>query len=253
MQAVVNALNISYNRIGKNDKHRATVVILHGWGDSSKGWELMVANLAKSHDVLSLDLPGFGDSDRPKKVWGLGEYARLIAAFLKKLAITDYVLIGHSNGGAIAIRGIGVGLLDPEKLVLLDSSGIRAEFNVRARSVRALTKTGKALSRPLPKALKKRLRRRVHNSVGSDVMVAEHLQETFKIVMADDVQDDAVRLDVPVLLLYGEDDLSTPPHYGRILHSLIKGSKLEIIPGAGHFVHLDKPDIVLQNIQDFLQ
>jgi pimeloyl-ACP methyl ester carboxylesterase len=118
--------------------------------------------------------------------------------------------------------------------------------------LRIITKTGKVATMPLPKSIKKRLRRKVYKTVGSDMLVVERLQETFKRVVTDDIQADAATLQLPVLLIYGEDDLATPPQYGRILRNLINRSKFEIIPNAGHFAHLDQPNEVTKKVGGFL-
>jgi pimeloyl-ACP methyl ester carboxylesterase len=117
--------------------------------------------------------------------------------------------------------------------------------------LRYITKFGKALTMPLPKSIKAKLRRKVYKTVGSDMLVAEDLQETFKKVVTDDVRADAARLTLPTLLIYGEDDEATPLWFGQTLHELIPGSTLEVLPDAGHFVHLDRPAEVTKAIQEF--
>jgi pimeloyl-ACP methyl ester carboxylesterase len=161
--------------------------------------------------------------------------------------------VAHSNGGALAIRGLASGELEAEKLVLLASSGIRNVYKGRNRSLRILAKTGKVLTMPLPASVKKKLRSEVYKTIGSDMLVAEHMQETFKRVVTDDVQADAARLTLPVLLIYGEQDESTPIWYGEQFHQLMPDSRLQILPDAGHFVHTDRPDDVEKAIREFLK
>ena len=248
MQVVVNSLLTQYERVGKGN----SVLVLHGWGDNSKGWRDAVARLTKRFEVVTVDLPGFGGTQTPEEAWGLGEYAAFVGSFLGKIRVRPYAVIGHSNGGAIAIRGLTNGDFQVEKLVLLDSAGIRSEYMGRKKLLRVATKTGKLFTKPLPSKIKKRLRRKVYETIGSDILVVERLQETFKKVVTDDVQKDAAVLKVPTLLIYGEDDLDTPVQYGRILHNLIGGSTLEVVPGAGHFAHRDQPEQVFGLIQEFL-
>lgn len=248
MQVVVNSLLTQYERVGKGN----SVLVLHGWGDNSKGWRDFAGQLAADYDVIVPDLPGFGGTQTPKEAWGLGDYAAFVRDFLSKIRAQPYAVIGHSNGGAMAIRGLASGDFQTNKLVLLDSAGIRSEYLGRKKALRVITKTGKLFTAPLPHGVKKRLRRKVYETIGSDMLVVERLQETFKKVVTDDVQKDAATLKTPTLLIYGEDDLDTPVQYGRIFHNLIGGSIFEVVPGAGHFAHRDKPDRVLALIQEFL-
>ncbi len=249
MQVVVDSLMTRYDRGGKGK----VVVLLHGWADSAAGLRTLGNALQKNYDVIALDLPGFGGTQTPKQSWGLDDYVQFVQHFLKKIdAGKVYALIGHSNGGAMAIRGLADGTLRAEKLVLLASAGIRNEYKGRNRALRILAKAGKLVTSPLPIQIKKKLRRKVYKTIGSDMLVAEHLQETFKRVVTDDVRADAAQITLPALLIYGELDEDTPVWYGRQFHELMTDSTLEILPGAGHFVHIDRPDDVQKAIKEFL-
>lgn len=248
MQVVVDSLLTQYERMGKGK----AILVLHGWGDSSAGWQTFSKELTDSFEVILVDLPGFGGTQSPEETWGLGDYATFVSTFLKKIRVQPYAIIGHSNGGSISIRGLANKAFTADKLVLLDSAGIRTEYVGRKKAIRLVTKTGKLLTKPLPSSVRKKIRKRVYAAVGSDMFVVERLQETFKLVVTDDVQQDAATLELPTLLIYGEDDLSTPVQYGRMFHHLIAGSKLDIIAGAGHFAHLDKPVEVMKQIKEFL-
>lgn len=249
MQVVVDSLLTHYVARGKGK----LVLILHGWGDTTASWQDMVTALAKNNQVIAMDLPGFGGSEAPKTAWDLSDYAQFIQRFLAKIDKTQAdTIIGHSNGGAIAIRGLGRGVLKANRLVLLAAAGIRGEYKGRIKALRVFTKIGKALSSPLPKSIKQKLRSKVYSSVGSDMLVAEHLQETFKKIVTDDVREDAAKLTIPTLLIYGESDEQAPVGYGQAYHQLIAGSTLEILPGTGHFVHLERPKEVTTAIEGFM-
>lgn len=248
MQVVVDSLLTQYEALGTGK----LVVLLHGWGDSAKGLRSLQRALAKTYRVIALDLPGFGGTEAPNGVWGLDDYATFVAHFLHKIdAGHVFLLAGHSNGGAIAIRGLGRDILQADKLVLLATAGIRGEYKGRVKALRMITKAGKALVMPLPKTVKDRLRKKVYHTVGSDMLVAEHLQETFKKIVTDDVRADARNITQPTLLIYGEQDDATPVKYGDLFHENISDSTLEILPGAGHFVHLDRPEAVLKAMKEF--
>lgn len=250
MQLVVHDFLTTYGRVGSGKRQ---VLILHGWGDSSAGWRQFAAALGKDYDVVSLDLPGFGGTQAPQEPWGLGEYADFVAAFIEKAKLKPYAVIGHSNGGAIAIRGLGQNKFQAEKLVLLASAGIRNEYNGRNKALRLITKAGKAATAPLPQAVRKKIQKKVYTTIGSDMLVVEHMQETFKRVVTDDVREDAAQITVPTLLVYGENDTAAPVRYGELFHEAIDGSTLEILPGVEHFLHLEQPQKVVQLVQDFLR
>lgn len=84
------------------------------------------------------------------------------------------------------------------------------------------------------------------------MLVAEHLQETFKKVVTDDVREDAQKIKLPTLLIYGDQDTSTPVRLGQLLADSIKGSKLVILPGIGHMLPTEATEEVSKQIQEFI-
>ncbi|MDZ7744766.1 MAG: alpha/beta hydrolase [Candidatus Saccharibacteria bacterium] len=249
MQAIVRDLLVNYTSRGKGK----AILLLHGWGDSADTFSILQKQLSGDYHVVSVDLPGFGKSQTPNTAWGLDEYAEFTASFVKKVGIQPpYAIIGHSNGGAIATRGLGTDTLQTDKLILLASSGIRDVYKVHKKALRYLVKLGKYLTMPLPMSVKRGLRNRIYRSIGSDMLVAEHMQETFKKVITDDVQSDAKNITARTLLLYGGHDNATPTSYGETFHSLIQNSKLDVLPEAGHFIHQDAAEDVVKRVQAFL-
>lgn len=246
MQVVVQDLITQYSRLGTGP----TVLILPGWGDDAAGWQSFAKKLAVNFDVIALDLPGFGGTATPAAAWGLTDYAQFVRSFLEKIGVTPYAILGHSNGGAIAIRGVGQGILQTQKLELLASAGVRGTAS--SKGLYIVAKIGKIMASPLPKRMQQQLRGRLYRKAGSDMMVVEHMQKTFKRIVRDDVRDDAVFISIPTMLAYGELDTETPIALGRQLHDDIEGSIFEQLPGVGHFLHRDAEVVVLKLTEKFL-
>lgn len=251
MQLVVNSLLTTYEDTGNNQGK--VILCLHGWGDDRRTFAGLTKALQSSYRVISVDLPGFGSSQAPHEVWGLEDYVSFLVDFLKKLQIEELsALIGHSNGGALAILALSRGMLSTQRLVLLGAAGIRDQEKAKKLGLKVIAKTGKAATFWLPANKKKALQKRLYGAAGSDMLVVPHLQETFRKTVAQDVQADAKAITTPTLLIYGERDRATPVQYGEIYHRQIKGSKLEVVPGAEHFVHHDKPAEVQRLIEEFI-
>src|SRR5688572_7545347 len=102
MQVIIDTLLTNYESTGTGK----VVLLLHGWGDSHETFARLASALAENYQVVRLDLPGFGKTEPPKEPWNLNNYARFLKEFLKKLNLVPYAVIGHSNGGALAIHAI---------------------------------------------------------------------------------------------------------------------------------------------------
>lgn len=248
MQIIVDDLLVTYCTGGGGK----VVLWLHGWGDDMRSATPFLKELGQNYTIVALDLPGFGNTQPPKTAWNLDNYAAFVQHFLQKLKLEPYAIIGHSNGGAVALRGISLGLLKPRRLVLLAAAGIRNRQSVRRVGLKTIAKTGKLATLWLPKTYRQRLRAYLYGAAGSDMLIAEQLEETFKKTVRQDVQSDAAQVNLPVLMIYGENDTDTPPSDGRRYHELIKQSKLVVLPHAGHFIYIDAQDQVLAGIREFL-
>lgn len=249
MQIIVDGMLAHYERSGKGP----TILILPGWADTSRSWKSLQTELSKSYDVLVLDMPGFGGSQPPTAAWGLSDYADFVQKFVQKLQPPRlHAIVGHSNGGSIAIKLLSGRQIQADRLALLASAGIREGQKGRKGVLYLVAKAGKIVTAPLPRSVRSRLRVQLYQQAGSDLLVAEHMQDTFKKIVSEDMQALAPGISLPTLLLYGTLDKETPVAYGERYASLIPQSRLEILPGAGHFMHVDDTAAVYDKLKDFL-
>lgn len=250
MQIVVDKLLTRYELSGKGK----LVVLLHGWGDDHRTFSGLRKELEGNYQVLALDLPGFGETQRPPEVWDLDNYAEFVKDALAKLELGQpYAVVGHSNGGALAIRAFSLGALRPQKLILLAASGVRTGQRTKRFFLKIVAKVGDVATIWLPERYRQALRKSLYGVAGSDMLVAPELEDTFKKTVRQDVQADAVTVDAPTLLIYAADDDAVPVDDGRQYNSLIKNSQLQVIDSAGHFVHHDQPEQVTKLIKGFIK
>jgi pimeloyl-ACP methyl ester carboxylesterase len=80
------------------------VVLVHGWLSSSRVWEQLAGRLAQRFTVYTLDLSGFGESDKPLSGYGIRNGSRLLYAFCAHFGLTRTNIIGHDLGGAMAVK-----------------------------------------------------------------------------------------------------------------------------------------------------
>jgi pimeloyl-ACP methyl ester carboxylesterase len=80
------------------------VLLVHGWLSSSRIWEQLAGRLAQRFTVYTLDLSGFGESDKPLSGYGVRSGSRLLYAFCAHFGLTRTNIIGHDLGGNMAVK-----------------------------------------------------------------------------------------------------------------------------------------------------
>ena len=249
MHVIVDNLVTNYHKIGNGP----TVLLLHGWGDNLNTYKSLAQELQTTYTVVALDLPGFGGTEVPNKAFNLELYARFVASFLEKIGSFElHAVIGHSNGGAVAIKALSSGIVESKKLILLASSGVRSTQKTSKKAKRLLVKLLKIPTKILPTSTQNKIKRKVYEKIGSDLFVAEHLQETFKLVIEEDLVEVSRNIHQPTILIYGTEDNATPVKYGELFHENIKDSELVVIDGADHFLHHAYSKDIQQIINEFL-
>jgi len=180
MNIIVNGLSVSYTKEGRGP----AVLFVHGWGDTKETFNTLIKKFAERHTIIALDLPGFGASEPPDSAWSLENYAVFLLDFLKKIGKTEiYAAVGHSNGGAIALKALSMNILSTDRLVLLASSGVRSSGGVRKKILNISAKIAKIPLFALPNSSRQKIKKNAYKMIGSDLLVVEHMQETFKLVV----------------------------------------------------------------------
>ncbi len=161
-------------------------------------------------------------------------------------------IVGHSNGGRIAIR---MAATEPErvgKLVLVDAAGIRPKRTLHWYRRVALAKVGKHAARRLG-APGRRLRDALVGRVAStDYAAAGELRPTLVRLVNAQLRPHLPAIKSPTLLIWGEKDADTPLWMGREMERLIPDAGLVVLEGAGHFSYLDQPDRFARIVSHFL-
>lgn len=94
-------VGINYTDSRKGD---TALIFIHGWGINHTYWASQVAYFSSRYRVITLDLPGFGQSGKNRNTWTVEDYTRDIGAILKQLAIKKTILVGHSMSGSIIVE-----------------------------------------------------------------------------------------------------------------------------------------------------
>lgn len=221
-----------------------TLVCLHGWGGSKESFtELRAALKGSGIQILTPDLPGFGDEPEPKKPWTVDDYADWVEKYVKKNVKGSFYLLGHSHGGRIAIKLLATRGLPVNSLFLCAAAGIRHPRHFKRIIGLTLAKGGKALLsvpglktlQPLGKKLLYKLVRVHDYERASRVM-----QETLIRVSAEDLRPLLPDIRVPTDIFWGKQDGMTPFSDALVMESRIKNAVLHAYEDVRHAVHRDR-------------
>lgn len=217
--------------------------------------------LVDRYETHTPDLPGHGDSPPPPTAWGVPEHAALLHTYIQTEIRRPVTIIGHSNGGRIALYMASEPSMAEavERLVLVSPSGIAParswSYVLRAGLARTLKAPLQALPSPVRAPAMDWLR---HSAVwrllgSSDYNAATGtMRETFVKTVSHHLDDRVSRIDVPVLVFWGTQDEAISRRQMKTLERAIDDCGLVELDGAGHYGHLDARSTVLSATRYFL-
>lgn len=235
---------------------KVTLVILHGWTRSHQRWQPLVKKLQKyGYQVLYLTLPGFAgkDLDRP---WQLEDYISWVTDELKRKKIKRFFLLGHSNGGRI---GLSLAARKPSGLrglILVSSAGVKPGPSVKTALFWAVAKMGKIVFRlPGMPGMRQTARQLVYDLARErDYFEAPpHLAQTMRQLIRTDLTEKMKHTIVPILLVWGGRDLTTPLGNALGLYRATSRAQLTVFPEATHALPYRYPQKLAREINLFIQ
>jgi len=263
---------MSYRTAGEGP----VIALVHGITSTSDTWRELLPLLAQRHTVVAPDLLGHGDSAKPRGDYSLGANAAGLRDLLAALGHDRATVVGHSLGGGVAMQFAYQFPERCERLALIASGGLGREVH---SLLRAASLPGSELVLPLiaaPKVLETgaavgaflaRIGLRPSSDLGEIARGYASLGNsrsrlaflhTLRAVIDPLGQRvsayDRLYLaaEVPTLIVWGERDPVIPAEHGRDAHAAMPGSRLAILPQAGHFPHLERPRTVARVLEELV-
>lgn len=232
-------LKIFYEFMGEGN----TVVLLHGWGGEAASLKPVFDSMSKKYKVYAFNFPGFGKSELPPEPWGTEDYGKFVVNFFKTVGIKRANIIAHSFGGRVAIW---LAANSPEvvnKLVLVDSAGVKPRRSLKYFIKISIAKAAKRiLLLPVFGKYGQSLLNNLYKIVGSKDYQQQIgiMRATLVKVVNEDLRGLLPKIMAPTLLIWGENDKDVPLYYAKIMEKEIKDVGLVVLKGAGHFSYLDR-------------
>jgi 3-oxoadipate enol-lactonase len=260
--AEVSGLSLDYRDTGGDG---LPVLLLHAFPLDSQMWEPQLDSLGERYRLIAPDLKGFGGSDAPDDpaAYSMDSYADEVGGLLDSLGLSRIILVGLSMGGYVSLAFWRRHREAVSALVLADTraegdppEGVERrtaqQEQVREQGIASLVEAlpqgllGRTTWEKKPDVVA-RLKALMKNNPPSGWIGALEAMKT-----RPDATDDLTSISVPTLVIVGEEDGITPPESSRKMHEHIGGSRLVVIPEAGHLSNLEAPDAFTGGLAEFL-
>ncbi|GIN62024.1 putative hydrolase YugF [Robertmurraya siralis] len=259
--------NDLYYEYYKNEASTITLVLIHGFLSSSFSFRRLIPLLKEEYNVVSVDLPPFGNSGKSTQfIYSYENMAKSIIELTQKLGVKEFVVIGHSMGGQISLN---IAYLQPDlvkRAVLLCSSGYLERSKQSLILASYLPFFHLIVKRHLARSgVLKNLQNVVYNQSLIDEEMFHGYMRPF---LEDDIFKGLTRLirhregdlpkeklhqiNTPCLLIWGEQDKVVPLQIGKRLHHDLKHSNLIVFEETGHLVPEERPEEVFLHIRNFI-
>ena len=246
----------------RGEREGEAIIFLHGFSDSWFSFSRVLPLLSPEYHAFALTERGHGDSDKPECCYTRDDFAADVDAFMAAVGVQEATLVGHSGSSFIAQR---VALDYPHRvsrLVLISSA-------VTLRNKEMLVELGKemlALEDPIsPEFVREWQEVNIYLPV-PDEFFATVVSESLKlparvwrdywegVALAPD--DDAARLgeiDVPTLIMWGEQDAVFSREEEELLVRTIPDATLKAYLETGHTVHWERPERFVRDLEAFIK
>jgi pimeloyl-ACP methyl ester carboxylesterase len=236
-----------------------TAILVHGLGGSIESWANNIDGLSREIRVVALDLPGFGQSDKPKMNYTIKFYRDFLASFIEQLELRA-TLVGSSLGGQIAAE-LAISRPDlVQRLVLISPAGaLPASFKgspalrqyVKVIKARSLEQVKQALFAVDGKPVDDAYARMVFERLSAPGAGDAFLSALMGSARATRLNSRLHKIKAATLLLWGKEDAMIPIKFIDPFVKM-KNCRIIMLEGIGHRPHVEKPALFNRLVTDFM-
>jgi pimeloyl-ACP methyl ester carboxylesterase len=248
----LNSANIYYQAYGDDQPDRAPILLIHGSTiDSHTDWDSIAPELACRYRVFAPDCRGHGRSSNPGMSYSFKELADDAAAFVRAMGYERAHIIGHSNGGNVAL----VTLMEHPEVVqtcVLQAANAYVTRYLIEREPKVFDP--ERVEREKPAWRDEMIG--LHGEVNGREYWRDLLWLTMKEILSEPNYSpvELARVEQPTLLIMGaEDTVNAPDEHAQYIANNIPNAELWIPEKTGHNVHLERPEAWIAKVLDFLE
>jgi pimeloyl-ACP methyl ester carboxylesterase len=232
------------------------IVLIHAAGSNAHTWHRQYDHLGKVHSPIAPDLPGHGRSSGVESLASVSEYSDFVVSFLDRLRIDSAVVAGRSMGGAIAMD---LAARYPSRVQALVLIATAAKFSLPQEMIDSwwavtMGRTGQPFTNGgyAPKTIKENPEI-IREGWGEQIKTDPRVRWGDMVACSKvDLRDQVARIRQPTLIIAGAQDEITPPACAETIAAAIKGSRVEVVADAGHYVTSEQSALVNLAVDKFL-
>ncbi|PGV52198.1 alpha/beta fold hydrolase [Bacillus sp. AFS037270] len=266
----VNSLNQTYIKIDNINLYceylledKPPILLIHGFASSTYTFRRIIPLLQKKFSIIAVDLPGFGKSEKSTSfVYSFENYAKLMIECIHKFGFANTHIVAHSMGGQIALNIARIAPEKINKLILLSSSG----YLKRSKKLLIISSYLPFFEKVIHYYIgRKDVKYHLGNVFFNQSLINDELVREFGRPLAEkgfykalirlirhregdllpkQLQD----IQVPTLLIWGEEDRVVPVEVGKQLVQDLPDAKLITYEKTGHLITEERPELVFKNI-----
>lgn len=257
---------IRYRISGESEN--PNIILIHGFGNSINTWRKVIPELQRHYRVIVLDLIGFGLSEKPKHYdYSNKNQARTISLFAAALDLDEFIIGGHSLGGAIAVH-VALNNKQTTGMVLFNPGIITTGVPEFTRYLNLIFPFARVSAKQFSdrdfrvKFLKNSfidptiVTDEVIDNIMLGVKTEGYMEGTTSMMSKFYVANEKELLpdiDVPTLIVFGQEDRTKSLEEAMALNQNIRGSKLTLIEKVGHYVQEEAPFLVSESVVKEIQ
>ena len=263
----VDGTRVHYREVEPTLPETQTILLIHGWIGSSYDFQPLMECLPRSMRVIAVDLPGSGRSQKTGVPFSLEYLLEFIDRFVGLLGLDNFVLVGHSMGGELAVRYTILHPEQVERLVLIDPFGLSGESKLIGFLRRAgfLIDIAFALNNRLtidmatrfnvfydPNLVTPAYLDSVAETSLSSAGRRAQAEITKRVLGRDPIDGFLSLVEAPTLIVWGKNDRVLSLKWADHFLAGIPDSQLVVIPRTGHMPQFEAPKAVADNLAHFL-
>ena len=245
----INGINIGYYTNETIEKN--VVILLHGWGQNYHCFNNLIKELEKNYKVYAIDLPGFGLSEEPNKIYSIYDYEEILEKFIKEKNIISFDLIAHSFGGRISLIYASKNN-NVKHLILTGCAGLKPQKTFKDKLKIYHYKFMKILTKSI--FYNQFYNDLIENSGSEDYRNASPMmKEVLKKTVNEDLYYTLNKITAKTFLYWGANDDATPLTDGYTMKEEIKNADIFIQYEGDHFAFLTFSNEFIKKVVNFLK